>query len=60
MKCARMALLILTVSGTADLVFPPTSNELMLPAEIVAALLDVVVRRDESQAIVISSQRRSG
>src|SRR6185369_4121222 len=45
---------ILTVSGTADLVFPPTSNELMLPAEIVAALLDVVVRRDESRAIVIS------
>ena len=45
---------ILTVSGTADLVFPPTANELMLPAEIVAALLDVVVRRDENQAIVIS------
>jgi hypothetical protein len=45
---------ILTVSGTADLVFPPTPNELMLPAEIVSALLDVVVRRDESQAIVIS------
>jgi hypothetical protein len=45
---------ILTVSGTADLVFPPTSNELMLPAEIVAALLDVIVRRDESQSIVIS------
>ena len=45
---------ILTVSGTADLVFPPTANELMLPAEIVAALLDVIVRRDESQAIVIS------
>jgi hypothetical protein len=45
---------ILTVSGTADLVFPPTANELMLPAEIVAALLDVVVRRDESQAILIS------
>jgi hypothetical protein len=45
---------ILTVSGTADLVFPPTTNELMLPAEIVAALLDVVVRRDESRAIVIS------
>jgi len=44
---------ILTVSGTADLVFPPTSNELMLPAEIVAALLDVVVRRDESRAIVL-------
>lgn len=45
---------VLTVSGTADLVFPPTSNELMLPAEIVAALLDVTVRRDESQAILIS------
>ncbi|HKR22391.1 MAG TPA: hypothetical protein VJS17_07350, partial [Pyrinomonadaceae bacterium] len=46
--------LILTVSGTADLVFPPTSNELMLPAEIVATLLDVTVRRDESQAVVIT------
>ena len=46
--------IILTVSGTADLIFPPIANELMLPAEIVAALLDVIVRRDESQAIVIS------
>ncbi|HJP93305.1 MAG TPA: stalk domain-containing protein, partial [Pyrinomonadaceae bacterium] len=45
---------ILTVAGTADLVFPPNPNELMLPAEIVAALLDVVVRRDESRAIVIN------
>ena len=45
---------ILTVSGTADLIFPPTPNELMLPAEIVAALLDVTVRRDENKAIVIS------
>src|SRR5829696_6475291 len=45
---------ILVVSGTADLVFPPTPNELILPAEIVAALLDVVVRRDESHAIVIT------
>jgi hypothetical protein len=45
---------ILSVSGTADLVFPPTPNELMLPAEIVSALLDVIVRRDENQAIVIS------
>jgi hypothetical protein len=45
---------VLTVSGTADLVFPPTPNELMLPAEIVAALLDVIVRRDENQAIVIT------
>jgi len=46
--------LVLSVSGTADLVFPPMPNELMLPAEIVAALLDVVVRRNESRAIVIS------
>ena len=45
---------VLSVSGTADLVFPPTPNELMLPAEIVAALLDVTVRRDESNAIVIT------
>src|SRR5688572_17042544 len=45
---------ILTVSGTAGLVFPPTPFELMLPAEIVAALLDVIVRRDENQAIVIT------
>src|SRR6185295_4207089 len=45
---------ILTVSGTAGLVFTPTANELMLPAEIVAALLDVIVRRDENQAIVIT------
>jgi hypothetical protein len=45
---------ILTVSGTADLVFPPISYELMLPAEIVTALLDVIVRRDENHAIIIS------
>ena len=45
---------ILTVSGSTDLVFPPTAELLMLPAEIVAALLDVTVRRDESHAIVIS------
>ena len=46
--------LVLTVSGSADLVFPPTSEELMLPAEIVAALLDVTIRRDETKAIIIS------
>jgi hypothetical protein len=46
--------LILTISGSADLVFPPTPYDLMLPAEIVAALLDVTVRRDENRAIVIS------
>ena len=45
---------ILSVSGTADLIFTPAVTELMLPAEIVAALLDVVVRRDENNAVVIS------
>ena len=45
---------ILTLSGSADLVFPPTPNELMLPAEIVAALLDVTIRRDENNAIVVT------
>ena len=47
---------VLSVSGSADLIFPPTPNELMLPAEIVAALLDVTVRRDENNAIVISGK----
>lgn len=46
--------LILTVSGTDDLLFPPITDELMLPAEIVAALLDVSVRRDEGNTIVVA------
>src|ERR1043166_4480038 len=46
--------IILTVSGTSDLVFPPIPGELMLPAEIVSALLDVTVRRDETNAITVS------
>jgi hypothetical protein len=45
---------VLTVSASADLVFPPTPEELMLPAEIVSALLDVTIRRDENNAIVIN------
>lgn len=45
---------VLTVSGTADLIFPPLASELMLPAEIVAALFDIVVRRDENGAVVIT------
>jgi Copper amine oxidase N-terminal domain len=45
---------ILIVSATADLVFPPTTDELMIPAEILAALLDVTVRRDENHTIVIA------
>ena len=45
---------ILTVSGTADLIFPPNPAELTLPAEIVAAVLDVVIRRDQNHAIIIT------
>ncbi|MEK6278787.1 MAG: hypothetical protein AABN95_00375 [Acidobacteriota bacterium] len=44
----------LAVSGTADIVFPPDPQELMLPAEIVAALLDISIRRDEGRAINIT------
>ena len=44
----------LTVSGSADIVFPPDAQELMLPVEIVAALLEVSVRRDEGRAITIT------
>jgi hypothetical protein len=46
---------ILAVSNAADIVFPPNADELMLPVEIVSALLDVSVRLDEaSQAIKIT------
>ena len=40
--------LILSASSTADLVFPPSADELLLPAEIVAALLDVSVSLDDA------------
>jgi hypothetical protein len=46
---------VLAVSASADIVFPLALEELMLPAEIVAALLDVSIRRDEGRAIAISS-----
>ncbi|MGI9067896.1 MAG: hypothetical protein ACR2HX_16030 [Pyrinomonadaceae bacterium] len=44
----------LTVSASADIIFPPDTHELMLPVEIVAALLEVSIRRDEGQAITIT------
>ena len=44
----------LAISGTADIIFPPDPQELMLPAEIVAALLDASIRRDEGRAIDIT------
>jgi hypothetical protein len=46
--------LTLTVSGSGDIVFTPEVQELMLPVEIVAALLDVSVRRDEGGTIAIT------
>jgi hypothetical protein len=46
---------ILAVSNTADIVFPPNPDELMLPVEIVSALLDVSVRVDDTaQAVRIT------
>ena len=40
--------LILSVSNTADIIFPPNTDELMLPIEIVAALLDASINLDEA------------
>ncbi|HEV2911756.1 MAG TPA: hypothetical protein VGX92_00450 [Pyrinomonadaceae bacterium] len=46
---------ILALSNTADIIFPPNPDELMLPVEIVAALLEVSVRLDEgTRAIQIT------
>ena len=44
----------LAISATADIVFPPDVQELMLPVEIVAALLDVSIQREEGRAIRIT------
>jgi hypothetical protein len=38
---------ILALSSSADIIFPPSPEELMLPVEVVAALLDVSIRLDE-------------
>lgn len=38
---------ILALSSTADIIFPPNPDELMLPVEIVSGLLDVSIRLDE-------------
>jgi hypothetical protein len=39
---------ILSVSNASDIIFPPNADELMLPSEIVSALLDASVRVDEA------------
>jgi hypothetical protein len=43
---------ILVVSGAADVIFPPNPEELLLPLEIVAALLDVSIVIDKSAKVV--------
>jgi hypothetical protein len=45
---------VLVTSGSADIVFSPTTQDLMLPVEIVAALLDVSIQRDEGRTIRIT------
>lgn len=50
--------LILSVSNAADILFPPNTDELMLPVEIVSALLDASVHVDEAaRAIRITRGR---
>lgn len=39
---------ILALGSTADIIFPPSPEELMLPVEVVSALLDVSIRLDEA------------
>ena len=45
---------VLVIPGSTDLVFPPNVEELMMPAEIVAALLDVSIRREQNGSIAIT------
>ncbi|HVG32177.1 MAG TPA: hypothetical protein VM911_03825 [Pyrinomonadaceae bacterium] len=39
---------ILALGSSADIIFPPSPEELMLPVEVVSALLDVSIRLDEA------------
>jgi hypothetical protein len=43
---------VLVVSDTADIIFPPNPEELMLPVEIVSPLLDVSIFIDEAAGAV--------
>lgn len=51
--------LILSVSNTADIIFPPHADELMLPVEIVSALLDASIRLDETAHAVSVTRGRA-
>ena len=48
--------LVLSVSNTGEIVFSPNAAKLMLPAEIVSALLDVGIRYDADKNAVIVSR----
>lgn len=53
--------LILSVSNATAIVFPPHADELMLPIEIVSALLDASIRLDDAtRAIRITRGRAQG
>jgi len=44
--------IVMVVSDTADIVFPPNPDELMLPIEILAPLLDVSILLDQTSKTV--------
>lgn len=44
--------IVMVVSDTADIVFPPNPDELMLPIEILAPLLDVSIIMDQASRTV--------
>ena len=44
----------LVISSSADIVFPPDVQDLMLPVEIVAALLDASIRQEDGIGISIT------
>lgn len=52
--------LVLSVSNAAEIVFAPNPDELLLPVEIVAPLLDAAIRYDDARNAVIVSRGVGG
>jgi hypothetical protein len=52
--------IVMVVSDTADIVFPPRAEELMLPIEIVATLLDVSVIVDQASKTIRITRGQTG
>jgi hypothetical protein len=52
--------IVMVVSDTADIVFPPRAEELMLPIEIVAPLLDVSIIVDQASKAVRITRGQTG